>query len=134
MTSHLNLMPHDGSKTYEVRVHRSKILHWLAPFEEAIDQIADGPDNRSFWERVHDADTGRSENSTIWYSNYDEHRPSVEIGWGVQVTDWGLGVEIDQQRASTQWEGRINLTVRFGPLVAWFSYVTPKLGQRRSLH
>lgn len=95
------------------------LIERLAPHWPAEDQAEDGPDTRSFWRRLHDADAHRSENpNTIWARDYGTS-PWAEINTCWQFTQPGLGVDVSWEHGGPQgrqygYPSSLNLLVALG--------------------
>lgn len=73
------------------------LLERLAPHWPPEDQAVDGPDRRSFWQRLLDEDERRSQRaSTLWASrHYKQGVPFWELSCGLMATRWALGIDVE---------------------------------------
>jgi hypothetical protein len=103
--------------------HKSmNLLEKLAPHD-----TEDGPDTRSFWERLWHADEQRSQNpNTLWSSFDKETRVYWELISTWQWLCWGFGINIQGERARTYCEGHLWISIDLGPYGIALQRTTPR--------
>lgn len=107
------------------------LLERAAPHIPAEDQAIDGPDTRSFRERLYAADQTRSENPNILWSNWrSEAKPHWEIVTCFQWTHWVLGIDIQSEHVSPWCDGHLWICLGFGPWTLSIARTIPR-GRRR---
>lgn len=105
----------------------TNLLERLAPHWPIEDP--DGPDERTFWERVHDEDARRAENASTVFSTWRPdrgERAHWDLIHGFQVTHWNIGVGVESERANRFAEGHLFISLGLGPWALMLMRTSPR--------